>query len=184
MTEKQMVLGLHAGNERALDAAIETYSRLLWSIVRAVLYHVGSAEDMEECVADAFIQLWRNRETISESRGGMKSWLCVAAKSRAIDCYRKRVRKNEVSLDEQLCACGAGLFDQTLDTVLQRELLAVINALGEPDREILLRRYYYRQTPRDIAVALDMTVKQVENRLFRTKRQLRSRLKGETPCQV
>lgn len=177
-----MVLGLRSGSERALDAAVETYSRLLWSVVRPVLHRVGSVEDMEECVADAFIQLWRNRNSIQEERGSMKSWLCVVAKSKAIDCYRKTVRKSEVGLNEQLFACGSGMFDQTLDAVLQRELLAAIQALGEPDQEILLRRYYYQQKPKEIALALDLTAKQVENRLFRTKKLLRAQLRGETSC--
>ena len=72
------------------------------------------------------------------------------------------------------------ILDQTLDTVLQRELLAAVHALGEPDHEILLRRYYYQQKPKDIAYALNLTVKQVENRLFRAKLLLRKRLEGES----
>ena len=174
-----MILGLHAGNERALDAVIDQYSRLLWSIARPILRNIGTVEDMEECVADAFIQLWRNRETIIESRGGIKSWLCTVVKCKAIDCYRKTVQKSEISIAEQLFVFRAGLVDQTLDAVLQRELLAAVNALGEPNHEILLRRYYYQQKPKDIALALDLTVKQVENRLFRAKQLLRSRLEGE-----
>ena len=178
MTEKQITLGLRSGSERALDAAVETYSRLLWSIARAILQNVGTAEDMEECVADAFIQLWNNRESFLESRGSVKSWLCVVVKSKAIDCYRKISRVGEIRIDEQLDALGTGIFDQTLDVVLQRELLAAIQALGEPDREIVLRRFYYRQKPKDIAVALDLSAKQVENHIFRAKRILREQLEG------
>ena len=81
-------------------------------------------------------------------------------------------------MDEQLCAFGTAIADQTLDAVLQRELLAAVNALGEPDQEILLRRYYYQQKPKDIAVALDLSAKQVENRLFRAKLKLREQLEG------
>lgn len=58
----------------------------------------------------------------------------------------------------------------------RRELLAAVNALGEPGREILVRRYYYNQKPREIALALNMTVKQVDNSLYSTKRNLRQRL--------
>ena len=78
--------------------------------------------------------------------------------------------------------CGAGLFDQTLDVVLQRELLAAVQALGEPDREIILRRFYYQQKPQQISVALDLTVKQVENRIFRAKQKLRDQLEGDASC--
>ena len=58
----------------------------------------------------------------------------------------------------------------------RRELLAAVNALGEPGREILVRRYYYGQKPREIALALGLTVKQVDNSLYRAKRQLREAL--------
>jgi len=177
-----MLAGLQTGDERFLDAAVLAYSRLLWSIVRAVLHNVGTLEDMEECVADAFIQLWKNCETINETRGSIKTWLCIAVKSRAIDRYRKIIRNSEVGLEEQIASCGAGLFDQTMDAVLQRELLAAIHALGEPDREIILRRFYYQQKPKEISIALDLNVKQVENRIYRAKQKLREQLEGGATC--
>ena len=178
MSEKQMLTGLQSGDERALDAAILTYSRLLWSIARAVLHNIGTTEDMEECVADAFIQLWKSRAAISETRGSIKTWLCIAVKSRAIDRYRKIVRKNEVGLGKQIASCKAGLLDQTMDAVLQRELIAAIHALGEPDREIIMRRFYYQQKPKDISIALDLSIRQVENRIYRAKQRLREQLDG------
>ena len=174
MTEKQLLFGLRAGNERALDAAIEQYSRLLWSVARPILRNIGTVEDMEECVADAFIQLWKSSAVLDQSGGSVKTWLCVAVKSRAIDRYRKIIQKSEIALDEQLASCGSGIVDQTLDAVLQRELIAAIHALGEPDREIILRRFYYRQKPKDISLALDLPIRQVENRIFRAKLKLRA----------
>jgi RNA polymerase sigma-70 factor, ECF subfamily len=173
-----MILGLQAGNERALDAAMEAYSRLLWSIARSVLRKIGTAEDMEECVADSFIQLWRSANTLTDSRGSVKSWLCAVTKCKVIDRYRSIARNRDVSLQEEIASFSAGVFDQPLDAVLQRELLAAVHALGEPDQEILLRRYYYQQKPKDIAVAVDLSVKQVENRLFRAKLKLREQLEG------
>ena len=55
-------------------------------------------------------------------------------------------------------------------------LFSAINTLGEPDREILVRRYYYQQKPKEIALALNMTVKQVDNRLYQVKLKLREAL--------
>ena len=60
--------------------------------------------------------------------------------------------------------------------ILRRELLETVNSLDEPGREILVRRYYYDQKPRQIALALGMTVKQVDNSLYRSKRLLREKL--------
>lgn len=54
--------------------------------------------------------------------------------------------------------------------------MPAVNALGEPDREILVRRYYYEQKPKEIALALNLSVKQVNNRLYQTKQKLREAL--------
>ena len=64
-----------------------------------------------------------------------------------------------------------------LETREQTEALrSAIDAMGEPDREILLRRYYWDQKPKEIAAALNLPVKQIENRLYRAKRSLREQL--------
>ena len=57
-------------------------------------------------------------------------------------------------------------------------LNAAVDALAEPDREILLRRYYFGQKPREIAAALGLDKKQVDNRLYQTKRRLRASVSG------
>lgn len=69
-----------------------------------------------------------------------------------------------------------GIVDDILKEETRRALIAAINALGEPEREILIRRYYYEQKPKEMALALDMNVKQVDNRLYQTKLKLREAL--------
>ena len=69
-----------------------------------------------------------------------------------------------------------GIVDDILKEETRRALIAAINALGEPEREILIRRYYYEQKPKEIALALDMSAKQVDNRLYQTKLKLREAL--------
>ena len=51
-----------------------------------------------------------------------------------------------------------GIADDILKEETRRTLIAAINALGEPDREILIRRFYYGQKPKEIALVLDMSV--------------------------
>ena len=66
-----------------------------------------------------------------------------------------------------------GMQDALLQEETKRELVAAVNALADIERDILIRRYYYEQKPREIAKALDLTVKQVDNYLFRSKQKLR-----------
>ena len=58
----------------------------------------------------------------------------------------------------------------------KRELAAAIDTLALREREILIRRYYYEQKPREIALALGIPVKAVDNSLYRAKRKLREEL--------
>lgn len=72
----------------------------------------------------------------------------------------------------------AGRAEALLAGERRAALNAAVDALAEPDREILLRRYYFGQKPREIAAALGLDKKQVDNRLYQTKRRLRASVTG------
>lgn len=176
MKDKTIITALQSREPEVMNTVIDKYSRLLWPIADMVLKNVGNEQDVEECVADAFIFLWEHPEKFDPARGSLKSWLCIVVRSRAIDRYRQITRRSTVSLEETVLADSFGMQEELLRQETRKELLAAINALGEPGREILVRRYYYDQKPRQIALALGMTVKQVNNSLYHTKRLLREAL--------
>ena len=176
MREDTIVAAIGKRDEDTMNDVINKYSRLLWPIVSAVLKNVGSEQDAEEVIADTFIFLWEHPGKFDPSRGTLKSWLCMVARSRALDRYRELIRRQTLPLEEAVLAEGFGMQEQLMQADTRRELLAAVNALGEPGREILIRRYYYEQKPREIALALNMTVKQVDNSLYRSKRNLRQAL--------
>lgn len=157
-----------------MACAMDKYARLLWSVAGTVLKNVASTEDIEECVADVFVYLWENPEKFDSRRGRLKVWLTVVARSQAVDRYRRLTRESALPLDDTVLSRQLDLTEGLLAAEARRALVAAVNALEEPDREIILRRYYYDQRPRDIACALDLPVKQVENRLYRAKQKLRA----------
>lgn len=173
MQDEKILLGLQNREEDVMAMVIDRYSRLLWPIAAAVLEGVGDARDVEECVADVFIYLWKAPRKFDPKRGSLKTLLCIVARSRALDRRRALARRQTISLEEIQLAEKMGLQEKLLRQEDHRALMAAVNALEEPAREILVRRYYYEQKPRQIALALGMTVKQVDNSLYRTKKQLR-----------
>lgn len=124
-------------------------------------------------MADTFIYLWEHPDKYDPGRGRLKTWLSIVARTQAVNRCREIAKRNTVPLEETDFINHIGIVDDILKEETRRTLLAAINALGEPDREILIRRYYYEQKPKEIALALDMSVKQIDNRLYQTKLKLR-----------
>lgn len=179
MNDTTVIAGIRKRDERVIGEIIEKYSRLLWPIVSVVLKNVGTEQDVEECVADVFIDLWENPDKYDAARGTLKTWLCMVARCKAIDRYRALSKHSTVPLESAMMAGRMGIQDALLQEETKQELVAAVNALADVEKDILIRRYYYEQKPREIAKALDMPVKQVENHLYRSKQKLR---KAITVC--
>ncbi len=176
MGDAEIIQAIRKCDEITIGEVITKYSRLLWSVAGAVLDNVGSVQDVEECVADTFIYLWEHPDKYDPKKGRLKTWLSIVARTQALNRYREIARRNTVHLEDTDLADQLGIGDDFLEEETWQALAAAVNALGEPDREILVRRYYYDQKPREIAVALHMSAKQVDNRLYQTKRRLRQML--------
>ena len=99
MNDRKIAAAIKQGDEAAITQVINQYSRLLWPIVSAILSKAGSVEDVEECIADTFIFLWQNPDKFDPERGKLKTWLCIVARSKATDLYRKLSRQDELPLD-------------------------------------------------------------------------------------
>lgn len=173
MQDERILWGIQNREEDVMAKVMGKYSRLLWPIAAAVLEGVGDERDVEECVADAFVYLWQNSGKFNLEKGSIKTLLCIVARSRAMDRRRALLRHQTVPLEDVIQRSGFGLQEAFLKEESRRELNDAVNGLEEPAREIMLRRYYYAQKPKEIALALGLTVKQVDNYLYRAKHQLR-----------
>ena len=176
MNDERVITAIKNRNEAAINEVITKYSKLLWSVAGTVLNHIGSTQDVEECVADTFIYLWEHPGKYDPQRGKLKTWLSVVVRTQAVNRCREISKGNAISIEDTDFIAQLGVVDNILEAESRRALLAAINALGEADREILIRRYYYEQKPKEIALALDISVKQVDNRLYQTKLKLRKAL--------
>ena len=176
LNDEKIITAIKNRSEAAINEIITKYSKLLWSVAEAVLSHIGSVQDVEECVADTFIYLWEHPEKFDHQRGKLKTWLSIVARTQAVNRYREITKRNTLPLEDTDFVDQLDVADAVLEVETRQALLAAVNALCEPEREILIRRYYYDQKPKEIALALNMSVKQIDNRLYQTKRRLREML--------
>lgn len=176
MSDEKIILAIRNRDEAIMADVIQKYSKLLWSIASAILINASSVQDVEECVADAFIHLWQSPEKYDPEKGKLSSWLSMVTRSKAIDRYRQVVRKCEVPIEEELVQHSGELLVGIVAKEEHEALITCIEKLETQDKEIVVRRYYYEQKPKEIAVALGMPKKLVENRLYQAKQKLRKML--------
>ena len=164
------IKGIMNRDENTYQELFQAYAKLLWTVAGGVLASsAGAEQDIEECVSDAFITLWNHPEKYDPSRGSLKSYLCRITKNKAIDIWRKKNKEKVVSLSEYM---EEPTEDDTFDIPDYGKLYEAVRKLPEPTREILVRRYFHDEKPEKIARLLDLPKKEVENRLYRGKKEL------------
>ena len=178
MDDEILIQKLLNEEQEAFSYIIGTYSKLLWVVVGGILGKVGTPEDIEECISDVFVQVWRNPKAFNSQKGSLKTFLAVMAKSKALDAYRKLSKSKIVELDEAIRSTDDDLLDYILDKEMCQALFTAIESLTEPNKEIIMRRYFFEERPSYIAKIISLPLKEVENRLYQSKQKLRKQLGG------
>ena len=92
-------------------------------------------------------------------------------------------RRRQSSAPETLSEALADDSPEPEELLLRREraerLRQALTQLGEADRRLFYRKYYYLQSTAQLAAELGTTERAVEGRLYRIKKRLRSLLGGE-----
>jgi len=178
LSDEELLQRLLNGEQDAFSYMMDAYSKLLWVVVGGILGNTGTTQDIEECISDVYVQIWKNPSAFNPQKGSLKTFLAVVARSKALDTYRKLSKARIIELDEAIQSTDDDLLDYIIDQEMCQELYVAIRSLTEPNKEIVLRRYFFDEKPASIAKNIAMPVKEVENRLFRSKTKLRKLLEG------
>ena len=140
--------------------------------------------DVEEIVNDTYLAAWNS---IPPHRPKpLVSFVCRIARNQAVSRLRgeKAIRRNsgfDLVLDELLEFLPSNMDVET--DYDRKELLDAINrflsTLDYDDRYIFVRRYWFADSVKEIAVAMKMKENRVSVRLFRLREKLRSTLQKE-----
>ncbi|MDD3428490.1 MAG: sigma-70 family RNA polymerase sigma factor [Oscillospiraceae bacterium] len=174
LEDTQILLLLKNAPETGLWELTKKYGGLVKMLIGRIL--PMHAQDVEECVADTFIRIWKNCESITVQNGSIKGYVVCAARSIAIDRYRKLKRERRADLDEELLPT-----DETMQEMIELQadvdiVHTMIQEMNAVDREIFTRRYLLFESIKEVALHLNMGEKAVESRLFRGRKQLKLQL--------
>lgn len=181
MNDRDLTRLLQADPDAGLQTAMEVYAPLVKAVLLRILPR--DPRDVEECMADTFVALWRYAPRLEKEATPLRPWLAVTARNKGIDRYHALCRHAALSLDEELGATLGELAEFDRATPDAADWVgALVAAMEPPDREIFLRKYYLLQSSKEIAAALGMAEGTVNTRLSRGRDRLRRQLQQKGAC--
>lgn len=143
------------------------------------------AEDREECISDAYLQVWN--AIPPQKPENFRLYLGAAVRNLAFSLWRKLYARKrggaavELALDELAeCLCAPDTAEEAVEArELGRTLDGFLEGLPARDRQIFVRRYYFTDTAAEIAQCFAMRENTVLAVLSRTRKKLRVYLQKE-----
>ncbi len=163
--ELRLVERMQAGSVDAFTELYERYGDRAFRVARSICFDVGQAE---EAVQEAFLSIWRGRESYRPERGTVATWVLAVTRHRAIDAQRRNGKHAAHRAgDERLDGCVAG--DDVAHTVVERAAVRHLEALlaGLPDaqRDAITLAFYAELTHTEIAERLKLPPGTVKGRI-------------------
>ena len=176
MEDRILIRGLKNGNQKSLEKLMDKYYNYVFTIIYNIVRESATIEDVEEIAADVFVKLWNNRNKLDPKYKSIKPYLASISRNTTIN-YLKTMGDIELPLEEDFLILD---IDEVEEKILDKELSKMLNQcikeLEEPDREIIIRYYFFYEKVKDIAVKLDMNESTVKTKLFRSREKLKNML--------
>ena len=168
-----------------IDKLYEKYFNKVFFYSKRILKDIGTNEDVEECVSDVFLSIWKDLSKYDNSRGSIDTYINVKTRSIALN-YRKKLMSKAVkryveNLDDFNIKENDNLNteNKVIDKLNEKEILDKIKGFREPDKTYFYLRYFMNYDIKTIAKMFDTTISAVDNRLYRCRLNLKKAIKME-----
>lgn len=181
MTDTEIISLFFERSEQAITELAKKHGSAVARVARNIL---GNEQDAEECVNDTYLGAWN---AIPPHRPSpLRTFVCRIARNLATMKYHantaeKRNSHYDVALDElEECLAESVSVEEEYDAIeLSEAINAFLSTLNYTDRFIFVRRYWYSDSPEDIAKMANSTPNSVTVRLYRLRAKLRYSLMKE-----
>ena len=170
--EENYIKRLKKKKQDSLEFIVDKYLGLVKGTVYKVLGPINKERDAEECINDVFLSIWNHGHQFQGNEEEFKKWIYKISKYKAIDYYRKLVKREEVALEVDSIIESQSTEDQFMLNENKKDLVNLINMLQPIDRKIFTMKYFLGIKSDEIATQLGLTRTAVDNRVFRGKKKL------------
>lgn len=162
------------GEEAAFTEIVSLFRSGLTFFINGYLHDDAATEDI---IMDVFLQLVIHKHRYN-FKTSLKTYLYAIARSKAIDCLRHSKRLAELPLEEEVCS-SCSPEDTVLDSEQIRQLYSEIERLPEQMRCAVYLVYIEGLSYEECAAVMKKSKKQIDNILYRAKKELYTALKED-----
>jgi RNA polymerase sigma-70 factor (ECF subfamily) len=137
---------VQGGNEQAMAALFDRYSKVVYSVALRVLRDPSAAEDV---LQEIFMQIWRTPNSFIATRGSLGGWLAVVSRNRSIDALRRKRPTEQV--DDLGLASPYNLANEAERNFMMEKARGVIVLLPPEQRKTLEMAFFDGLTHSEIA---------------------------------
>ena len=127
----------------------------------------------EDLLQETLLRAWRSSRLLDESRGSVRSWLFTVARNLAIDEWRTKRTRSELSVAEVPEPATATPATTPTSLLLSWVVEDALARLSDDHRAVLLGCYYRGMSVADAARLLDVPEGTVKSRTHYALRALR-----------
>ena len=160
------------GDGGKLDRLYQYYERAMYNIAYSILHDKYLGEDV---VNETIIKIIKYLPQISDIEcHKTKALIVIIVKNTAIDVYRKRKKQfqQEIELEEldEVTGNEELILDQIIADEDYHELLASLKGLKKEYQEIILLKYVYDLSNREISHLMNITEDLVRQHICRARK--------------
>ncbi len=163
LTDDELVRAYMDGDNNAFDTLLERYQAKVYAYILHIVKNRDVADDIfQETFVKIILTLRQGRYT---DTGKFGAWLNRIAHNLIIDHYRQEKSENTVSTDtddadmlNRKDLCDENVEDIMISAQIRDDVRRIVEALPEPQREVLMMRYYQDMSFKEIADATGVSI--------------------------
>lgn len=164
---------LKEGNEDGIHLIQGNYGNMIKYVVENI---IQDKEDMEECISDIYLKIWRKINLYDKSKGKLSTWITALARNTALNYVNKKSIPT-VELTDTINVPTSPEVALLKKEELRR-LKNTIKSLLPEEQQLFYRKYYYLQSTAQIAAEMGKSERSVEGKLYRMRNKLKKKLGG------
>ena len=178
MDDKKIIELFFGRDERAIRETADKYG----DFIRYIAFNVtGLREDAEECENDTYLKLWNSIPP--DMPEFFKAYIGKITRNTALSLYRKNkaLKRNGgiyvlLSELEECIPDPVSVEDEVAANYLSLVISDWLYTLSEEHRAVFIKRYWYGESVKAIAVQLKVSPSEISSLLFTLRRKLKREL--------